>query len=154
MGGEFGDEDERLITRLENTQYDPSAAGISNGLEDGDEFGSLGGGGVSMRGIAAPPGAPPGSGPMPGQVSVSVSGQGVVPGSGQGPGSVSSNNQGQVGVNASNASLLPGPWSGPSGPSNSNPGSVSSNSDNRGGSSSGNGPPGSQEDKKLSPLSQ
>lgn len=26
MGGEFGDEDERLITRLENTQYDPSAA--------------------------------------------------------------------------------------------------------------------------------
>lgn len=22
MGGEFGDEDERLITRLENTQYD------------------------------------------------------------------------------------------------------------------------------------
>jgi hypothetical protein len=26
MGGEFGDEDERLITRLENTQYDPSVA--------------------------------------------------------------------------------------------------------------------------------
>lgn len=24
MGGEFGDEDERLITRLENTQYDAS----------------------------------------------------------------------------------------------------------------------------------
>lgn len=24
MGGEFGDEDERLITRLENTQYDGS----------------------------------------------------------------------------------------------------------------------------------
>ncbi|XP_037093302.1 LIM domain-binding protein 2-like isoform X3 [Pollicipes pollicipes] len=27
MGGEFGDEDERLITRLENAQCDPSAAG-------------------------------------------------------------------------------------------------------------------------------
>ena len=26
MGGEFGDEDERLITRLENTQYDPSVS--------------------------------------------------------------------------------------------------------------------------------
>ena len=24
MGGEFGEEDERLITRLENTQYDPA----------------------------------------------------------------------------------------------------------------------------------
>ena len=31
MGGEFGDEDERLITRLENHQYDPSANG---GKED------------------------------------------------------------------------------------------------------------------------
>ena len=27
MGGEFGDEDERLITRLENHQYDPAANG-------------------------------------------------------------------------------------------------------------------------------
>ena len=26
MGGEFGDEDERLITRLENTQYDPAVS--------------------------------------------------------------------------------------------------------------------------------
>ena len=26
MGGEFGDEDERLITRLENSQYDAAAA--------------------------------------------------------------------------------------------------------------------------------
>lgn len=26
MGGEFGDEDERLITRLENTQYDGASA--------------------------------------------------------------------------------------------------------------------------------
>ena len=29
MGGEFGDEDERLITRLENTQYD-----AANGMDD------------------------------------------------------------------------------------------------------------------------
>ncbi|XP_035907393.1 LIM domain-binding protein 1 isoform X2 [Anopheles stephensi] len=42
MGGEFGDEDERLITRLENTQYD-----AANNLEhDGhNAFGSGGGGG-------------------------------------------------------------------------------------------------------------
>lgn len=35
MGGEFGDEDERLITRLENTQFDGA-----NGLEDEDSFNS------------------------------------------------------------------------------------------------------------------
>lgn len=34
MGGEFGDEDERLITRLENTQYD-----ASNGVGDEGDFG-------------------------------------------------------------------------------------------------------------------
>lgn len=33
MGGEFGDEDVRLITRLENTQFDGA-----NGLEDEDSF--------------------------------------------------------------------------------------------------------------------
>ncbi|XP_023845967.1 LIM domain-binding protein 2-like isoform X5 [Salvelinus sp. IW2-2015] len=33
MGGEFGDEDERLITRLENTQYD-----ATNGLDGEDDF--------------------------------------------------------------------------------------------------------------------
>ncbi|XP_043918128.1 LIM domain-binding protein 2 isoform X2 [Protopterus annectens] len=35
MGGEFGDEDERLITRLENTQYD-----AANGLDDEEDFSS------------------------------------------------------------------------------------------------------------------
>lgn len=35
MGGEFGDEDERLITRLENAQFDGT-----NGLEDEDSFNS------------------------------------------------------------------------------------------------------------------
>ncbi|KAF7491069.1 LIM domain-binding protein 2 [Sarcoptes scabiei] len=42
MGGEFGDEDERLITRLENNQYDPNAGSGTNGLEDADDFNSLG----------------------------------------------------------------------------------------------------------------
>lgn len=43
MGGEFGDEDERLITRLENNQYDPNALGPSNGLEGSSDFPGLGG---------------------------------------------------------------------------------------------------------------
>lgn len=30
MGGEFGDEDERLITRLENTQYEPNSTEDDN----------------------------------------------------------------------------------------------------------------------------
>jgi LIM domain-binding protein 2 len=51
MGGEFGDEDERLITRLENTQYD-----AANSLEEA-AFGDGGPGGM-------PPG--PGSWPGPG----------------------------------------------------------------------------------------
>ncbi|CAB1343376.1 unnamed protein product [Coregonus sp. 'balchen'] len=38
MGGEFGDEDERLITRLENGQFD--TANGAGGLEDEDSFGS------------------------------------------------------------------------------------------------------------------
>eukprot|EP00070_Physeter_catodon_P018764 XP_023978623.1 LIM domain-binding protein 2-like [Physeter catodon] len=33
MGGEFGDEDKRLITRLENTQYD-----AANGMDDEEDF--------------------------------------------------------------------------------------------------------------------
>ncbi|XP_054167530.1 LIM domain-binding protein 2-like isoform X2 [Oppia nitens] len=56
MGGEFGDEDERLITRLENHQFDPNVANVTNGLEDGDDFGPMGG----------PHGGPPGNGPPPG----------------------------------------------------------------------------------------
>lgn len=47
MGGEFGDEDERLITRLENTQYDPAAA-----LEDPS---GVGGGGGNPGGGPPPP---------------------------------------------------------------------------------------------------
>ncbi|KAL3190854.1 hypothetical protein MRX96_019108 [Rhipicephalus microplus] len=56
MGGEFGDEDERVITRLENTQYDASAA-AANGLEEGDEFG--GGPLAPPPGWQGPPPGPP-----------------------------------------------------------------------------------------------
>ncbi|EEC14560.1 Lim domain-binding protein, putative, partial [Ixodes scapularis] len=64
MGGEFGDEDERLITRLENTQYDASAA-AANGLEDGDDFAGnpMGGGGPPPGWQGPPPGPPTGSAP-------------------------------------------------------------------------------------------
>ena len=48
MGGEFGDEDERLITRLENTQYDPAVS-----LDDPT------GGGGGPGGGPPPPGPPP-----------------------------------------------------------------------------------------------
>lgn len=52
MGGEFGDEDERLITRLENTQYDPSVSlDDPSGLGGGGMGGGMGGGG--------PPSVPP-----------------------------------------------------------------------------------------------
>lgn len=44
MGGEFGDEDERLITRLENTQYD-----AANSL-DHDNHGGFGHGDSPMTG--------------------------------------------------------------------------------------------------------
>lgn len=77
MGGEFGDEDERLITRLENTQYDPAASGASNGLEDGDEFSSLGGSSGANSGSNQQPIGPPGtwsSGPQGPSTTTSGSG--------------------------------------------------------------------------------
>lgn len=37
MGGEFGEEDERVITRLENNQYEQSAV-PTNGLEENVDF--------------------------------------------------------------------------------------------------------------------
>ncbi|XP_039281754.1 LIM domain-binding protein 1 isoform X2 [Nilaparvata lugens] len=48
MGGEFGDEDERLITRLENTQYDAAAV-----------VGSVGGDHHGVGGVDGGPGGPP-----------------------------------------------------------------------------------------------
>lgn len=50
MGGEFGDEDERLITRLENTQYDG---------------GDVAGGFHAEQGAWHPPGDRPGGGAPP-----------------------------------------------------------------------------------------
>jgi len=34
MGGDFGDDNERMITRLENTQYDPSVSAQSSNLDE------------------------------------------------------------------------------------------------------------------------
>lgn len=52
MGGEFGDEDERMISRLENTQYDPTAAAAQVGLGVG-----MGGPGPSTS-LGGPMGVP------------------------------------------------------------------------------------------------
>ena len=38
MGGEFGEEDERLITRLENTNYDPALGHAPPPMEDSAPF--------------------------------------------------------------------------------------------------------------------
>lgn len=51
MGGEFGDEDERLITRLENTQYDAHANSLDH-HHGGD--GGAGGPGPGGFGGATP----------------------------------------------------------------------------------------------------
>ena len=58
MGGEFGDEDERLITRLENNQYDTAnvdEAGSSGGTGGG---GAAGAGGAGAGGAAPQPSNP------------------------------------------------------------------------------------------------
>lgn len=52
MGGEFGDEDERLITRLENNQYD-----AANSLDHDNH----GGGGGGFGGHGDPPMSGPNS---------------------------------------------------------------------------------------------
>ena len=73
MGGEFGEEDERLISRLENAQYDPAAQAAQAAAQGPpvpgqgppppgpppmmDDPNSLGG---------PPPGGPPGIWPPPG----------------------------------------------------------------------------------------
>lgn len=63
MGGEFGDEDERLITRLENTQYD-----AANSLDHPDNHGfhadsPMTGNSWGPVGDRGPPGPPQGSTP-------------------------------------------------------------------------------------------
>ena len=125
MGGEFGDEDERVITRLENNQYDSSAV-PTNGLDENDDFGA---------GLGGPPNG----------------GQQQQPQSNQQP-NQSPLNQPPQQINPSpsnpmNNGQQPGQWSGPSphnqagvnGNNNSNPPSIG---------------PSSIEDKKPSPISQ
>ena len=50
MGGEFGDEDERLITRLENAQAD-----ANNGMDNDEDFA---GGDSGAAGPGSGPGGP------------------------------------------------------------------------------------------------
>jgi hypothetical protein len=67
MGGEFGDEDERLITRLENSQFDAAAAAAAGlGGPDGGPNGpdTGGNGGPPPNGPLGPMGSDhPGNGP-------------------------------------------------------------------------------------------
>ncbi|XP_059476012.1 LIM domain-binding protein 2 isoform X3 [Neocloeon triangulifer] len=70
MGGEFGDEDERLITRLENTQYDAANSLDDNNFSDSPLPGgpnSWGGGGPGGPVPGGPDsrGQPPGPGNTP-----------------------------------------------------------------------------------------
>ncbi len=60
MGGEFGDEDERLITRLENQQFEPNSGDPEN------PGGAGGAGGEAPAGSGAPgPGSAGVDGPGP-----------------------------------------------------------------------------------------
>jgi hypothetical protein len=69
MGGEFGEEDERLISRLENSQYDP-AAQAAQAAAQGPPVGPPGGPPGMMDdpsgGFGGPPGWQPGGPPGPG----------------------------------------------------------------------------------------
>ena len=67
MGGEFGDEDERLITRLENNQYDTSGV---------DDAGGSAGGPSGGPGANPPAPSGPGGGPAPFNSSPMTSGPG------------------------------------------------------------------------------
>lgn len=129
MGGEFGDEDERVITRLENNQYE-SGAVPTNGLDENDDFGA-------SLGVQPPNGGqqqqqPPPNQQQPNQSPLNQPPQQINPSPGN-----PMNNGGQQ----------PGQWSGPS-PHNQQAGVNGNNS---------NPPsigPSSIEDKKQSPISQ
>lgn len=83
MGGEFGDEDERLITRLENTQYDASANSLDHDTGHGFSDSPLTGPGPGPpqpgpntgpnSWVTAPSSAPPPSGPENDKKSPAVS---------------------------------------------------------------------------------
>ncbi|RZF45827.1 hypothetical protein LSTR_LSTR013722 [Laodelphax striatellus] len=76
MGGEFGDEDERLITRLENTQYDAAAVGAAG---PANHASAMGGGGGDPHHDGGPP--PPTGGPPPPSFNDSPGGGGGGPNS-------------------------------------------------------------------------
>ena len=62
MGGEFGEEDERMISRLENAQYDPAAAAAQA------QGSMVGGPGMDPDYVGGPsgwPGGPPQQPPPP-----------------------------------------------------------------------------------------
>ena len=130
MGGEFGEEDERLISRLENAQYDPAAAAAQaaathSGNLGGPTGGPQGGlGGQNMCATAPPPGGPP---HMSGQP------QGMDSNFGTGPSGWSSS--GSQGARSSSAGT-PGPV--PSSGSNNGNGTVGSMPGPGGQSGSGN----------------
>merc|ERR1719367_378724 len=73
MGGEFGEEDERLISRLENAQYDPAAAAAQAAAthsanpvgQSGPTSGGLGGPPMNPGGLPPGPGSGPGGWPPP-----------------------------------------------------------------------------------------
>ncbi|KAH9398513.1 LIM domain-binding protein 2 [Tyrophagus putrescentiae] len=134
MGGEFGDEDERLITRLENNQYDPNVATGTNGLEDADDFNSLGSS-TSGGGNNANNG---------GNSSAGIMGPGANGGPPSWPqnGSGSNNNNSNVNGANSNGGAPPPPGGANGGGPMSGP---------AGGSNGPNGPNSQEESKKQSP---
>ena len=67
MGGEFGEEDERLISRLENSQYDPAGMGHPGPPLEDPSLSVLGGpGGLIPPPSWTSPQGPPGS--LPGDM--------------------------------------------------------------------------------------
>ncbi|VDP01609.1 unnamed protein product [Heligmosomoides polygyrus] len=86
MGGDFGEEDERTISRVENTQYDPNALQLQ--MQSLGQGGHLSGPGMSgMQG--GPPIGPPGGSQMGGNGPQLVPGGAqIVPSGPMGPGSL------------------------------------------------------------------
>jgi len=66
MGGEFGDEDERLITRLENSQYDTAAGVTENGGAEPQQSSAPNAPNPSLPGGPAAPAPPNSAAPAPG----------------------------------------------------------------------------------------
>ena len=107
MGGEFGEEDERLISRLENAQYDPAAAAAqaaaTQSANPAGTLGPQGGLGGQPMGNSGPPTGPPHMGGPP---------QGMDSNFNTGPSGWSSSGP-QGGRTSSGGTPGPGPASGP-----------------------------------------